>query len=308
MEAWGALSDAAPEPLLELHTSLTMGVTSTPIARGTIGDVDAEAHGWTRLDAAGLSEHYPSFVTAPDTMAIVENGAGVFDLERCLQSSLARATAHGADLRFDHLVREWEASSGGVTVSWAEGEARVRRLVLTAGAWAPELLPGVAIPLQIDRTVQHWVAPIPNAASGDASDHVSWVWDIEDGRSWYGFPLKPGVGRKLGLHYDVGRSTTVAGLDRDVHEADQEALRSILQRSMPSAQGPLLSSSVCMYANTPDREFILDRHPRHPEVCLFAGGSGHAFKFVPVLAEVLADLATDREARFDVDHWRLSRF
>ena len=47
-----------------------------------------------------------------------------------------------------------------------------------------------------------------------------------------------------------------------------------------------------MYSNTPDEHFVIARHPAHPEsVTVACGFSGHGFKFVPVVGEILADLA-----------------
>jgi hypothetical protein len=57
--------------------------------------------------------------------------------------------------------------------------------------------------------------------------------------------------------------------------------------------GAMVRASVCMWTNTPDHHFVLAPHPRHPEVVLAGGCSGHAFKFVPVIGEILADLAID---------------
>jgi sarcosine oxidase len=47
-----------------------------------------------------------------------------------------------------------------------------------------------------------------------------------------------------------------------------------------------------MYSNTPDHHCVVARHPRHDRVTVACGFSGHGFKFVPVVGEVLADLAT----------------
>ncbi len=57
-------------------------------------------------------------------------------------------------------------------------------------------------------------------------------------------------------------------------------------------------ASTCIYTLTPDRHFLIDVHPEHPQVVFAAGFSGHGFKFASVVGEILADLAergrTDR--------------
>ena len=73
-------------------------------------------------------------------------------------------------------------------------------------------------------------------------------------------------------------------------EADVVALA---QQLFPGVTGKIVSSAVCMYTVTPDANFIVDRHPEHPNVVVGAGFSGHGFKFATAIGEYLVDLATD---------------
>src|SRR5262249_60989786 len=69
---------------------------------------------------------------------------------------------------------------------------------------------------------------------------------------------------------------------------------------------PLLETRVCQYEQTPDNDFIIDRHPAAENVWLVGGGSGHGFKHGPALGEMGARLVLrEQEAE---DCWRLSRF
>jgi sarcosine oxidase len=69
---------------------------------------------------------------------------------------------------------------------------------------------------------------------------------------------------------------------------------------------PLIESRVCQYEQTPDSNFIVDRHPRMNNVWLLGGGSGHGFKHGPALGEIAANwILEDGEAD---QRWRLSRF
>jgi SAM-dependent methyltransferase len=65
---------------------------------------------------------------------------------------------------------------------------------------------------------------------------------------------------------------------------------------------------VCIFTNSPDEHFIIDRLPDAPQVSLFAGESGHGYKFASVIGEILADLAIDGETRHDIGFLRLDRF
>ena len=59
---------------------------------------------------------------------------------------------------------------------------------------------------------------------------------------------------------------------------------------MPSALGPELLVKTCLYTLTPDRDFVIDEVPRHPNVAV-AIGAGHAFKFASAIGRTLADWA-----------------
>lgn len=45
-----------------------------------------------------------------------------------------------------------------------------------------------------------------------------------------------------------------------------------------------------------------------PQVVVGGGGSGHGFKFCPVIGEILAELAIDGETRHDIGLFRVDRF
>ena len=80
------------------------------------------------------------------------------------------------------------------------------------------------------------------------------------------------------------------------------------QAHLPDADGPCNRRSVCIYTLTPDRHFILDVHPEHPNVAVAAGFSGHGFKFAPVVGEVMADLVETGRTAHPISRFRLTRF
>ena len=77
---------------------------------------------------------------------------------------------------------------------------------------------------------------------------------------------------------------------------------------MPGAAHQLIGAKSCLYTLTPDHDFVIDRHPAHPNLILCGGFSGHGFKFAPVIGEIAADLALDGGTRHDIDFLSLRRF
>jgi sarcosine oxidase len=85
-------------------------------------------------------------------------------------------------------------------------------------------------------------------------------------------------------------------------------LRNVLDTYFPGASGEVMWTLTCMYTNTPDRHFIIERHPEHERVVYGCGFSGHGFKFASAIGEVLADLATDGTTRHEIGFLSSSRF
>ncbi len=72
--------------------------------------------------------------------------------------------------------------------------------------------------------------------------------------------------------------------------------------------GPTMTLKACMFVNSPDGHFLLDLHPRYPQVSYASACSGHGFKFASVIGEILADLAIHRQTRHGIDLFSHERF
>jgi glycine/D-amino acid oxidase-like deaminating enzyme len=134
-------------------------------------------------------------------------------------------------------------------------------------------------------------------------DHLSGEYE---GRFFYGIP---GSGRR---GFKVADDTRGARFDptdgeRVVSPAALKRVRQYLEFRFPAMKdAPLIETRVCQYEQTPDGNFILDRHPGMENVWLLGGGSGHGFKHGPALGEIMAGMVfgdTKIEKR-----WGLARF
>ena len=245
------------------------------------------------LDARELRRDYP-FVVDDDWVALREEQAGWLAPERCIETHLRMAERAGATLRFGAPVARWEHDGDGVRV----GDERAAHLVLTAGAWMPELLPELAPNLWIERNVLFWFEPL------ERKDELAGlpVWIMEDVtyrehlpayRLFYGFPYDAEHGLKLaGLHW--GDRVDPNDVDREPRGLDEERLRMFIRRRLPIANGERRFAKVCMYTNSPDGHFIIDRDG---PVAFASACSGHGFKFASAIGELLAGMVTkDTEA------------
>ena len=84
-------------------------------------------------------------------------------------------------------------------------------------------------------------------------------------------------------------------------------MRQFLRQRLPGVSGEYQDAATCVYTLTPDRHFLIDRHPDASRVVLAAGFSGHGFKFAPAVGAILADLALEGKTVWPIDLFRLDR-
>ncbi len=126
---------------------------------------------------------------------------------------------------------------------------------------------------------------------------------------FYGFPQYGIPGLKIGLMHHRRQVVDPDAWDRGVIEPEDETvIRAALERYLPDANGPALARRTCMFTNTPDEHFIIDRLPEAPQVVVLSPCSGHGFKFVSVVGEIAADLALDGGTYHDITMFRIDRF
>lgn len=308
-ESWHALEQRCGDRLLTSTGGLMIGPPGAGVFGECPGDAGDPSYPYEVLSGADVESRFPAFRVPDGAIAVFEREAAVLDLDACLRASLEIARSKGAQLHFGEPVLRWSVEPASVVITTDRRQYRARRLALAPGAWTASLTGGLDLPLEVERTIQFWFEPVSLDVGPklDSPACPMWVWEHAPNEQWYGFPRTDGR-IKAGVHITKGRATDADDVRREVEEEERAAMRSLIARFMPDAAGPCADAGVCMYTNTPDRHFVIDRHPACPEVALFTGGSGHAFKFSLVLGELLADLATDEDPRFDVGPFSASRF
>ncbi len=305
-ELWARLERNAATDLVTITGGLMIG----PQSSLTLAGSRASAERWNldheMLDAAEIRRRYPTLTPDPHVVALYEPSAGFVQPEMAVATNLRVAGGAGAELRFQTPVHAWRALGEGVRVTTASETVEAGRLIIAGGAWAPQLLADMGLPLSVERQVQYWFAP----AGGPEPfvRHPLWIWEADDGVQFYGLPAhEPDRGVKTAF-FRMGEPCTPETIDRTVRTEETEVMRSYLARHVPLLNGRLLDARPCMYTNTPDEHFVIAAHPAHPSVAIAAGFSGHGFKFVPLVGEILADLVLDGATRHPIDLFDPARF
>ncbi|MDQ7843805.1 MAG: N-methyl-L-tryptophan oxidase [Armatimonadota bacterium] len=305
-ELWAALQAEDGSRLFLPTGGLMIGPHDGALVQGALASARTHDLDHEVLDSAGLRARYPVFQVRDDAAAVWEPRAGVLFPEAGVLAHLRGALRHGARLRTEERVLAWHPRDGGVEVETDRGVYGGDHLVVTAGPWAAQVLTDLGLPLQVERNVMYWFQPADPALFAPHRLPV-YIYEYRREAFIYGFPRLGDDGVKV-AHHHSGEICTPEDIRRDVSADEVSRMREILAHTLPGLAGELRQAVTCMYTNTPDGHFIIDRHPRHPQVILACGFSGHGFKFAPVVGEILADLAVDGRTRHRIDLFRLDRF
>lgn len=297
-ERWSELEQAGGVQLLLQTGGLMIGPPGGTLVHGA--RASAEVHGIRHemMDASEVRRRWPVMRPRDDMVALLEPRAGMLLPETCVETHLRLAREHGATLRTGVRVSRWTATSSAVRVETADGRSyEAGRLILAAGPWLPDLL-DVPLGLEVERQLFHWFEPGAHGEAFAAARCPITLWEHEPGR-YFATLSDVGDGLKIGIHHE-GERAHPDDVRRGPSASDEAAVRTLLARFLPDANGRLREARACLYTNTPDHHFLLDRHPSWPSVIVASPCSGHGFKFSSVIGEVLADLATSGTSPFDL--------
>jgi sarcosine oxidase len=257
------------------------------------------------LTPAEVMTRWPAWNVAADTEVLYQANTGIVSPAVTVPLLQRLAADRGAVLRGNAAVMEIEPDGDQVKMRLADGDIVIaRHVVIAADAWtAPLLAPlGLSLPLVVTR---EQVTYYDTAAPGMFQEGRFPVWIWMDDPSFYGFPTfgRPGVK----IAQDCGGSP----VDPDTRGFDPDP--AILARTAAFAAeafggllGPAMSTTTCLYTLPPDRDFVVDSLPDHPNIHV-ALGAGHGYKFVAWFGKTLAALAGGRDPGCDLTPFALAR-
>lgn len=313
------LADRAYELWRELETETgrdllhrTGSVHACPPDGDLVADATraCESHGVPHetLDGAAANDRFPGYDLPPDYRVLHQPDGGFLAVERCTVAHAEAALAAGATVRGREAVTDWTETGDGVRVDTERGRYGADELVVTAGPWTRDLLPGLAADAEPVRAVTAWFRPERPSAFDPDRFPVFVLGDGygDDDIGGYGVPRFERPGFKVGL----ARPRPAIDPDDPAVQptrADAERHRRFVERYFPEGAGSTLSLSTCIWTMSRDEHFLLGRPAANDAVTVGAGFSGHGYKFASALGEVLADLAVDGATAHDLTTFALDR-
>lgn len=241
-----------------------------------------------RLSRRKMMERWPQINFEGIDWGLFEPQSGYLLARSSCQQVVDGFIAEGGGYRQAAALEDNLDAGSLKTVALSDGSTlRADRFVFACGPWMGKLFPKtIGANLQSTKQDVFFFGTPPADARFDET-HVP-VWADNRQPFMYGIPGNQGRGFKIA---DDTRGPTFDPTDgeRRISDESLQRARDYLSFRFPAMKNsPLIETRVCQYEQTPDSDFIVDRHPAAENVWLVGGGSGHGFKHGPALGELVA--------------------
>ncbi len=304
LEAFRRYNGRLPRPLF--HETGVLFVSRSPMAPGSFEYecfhmLTRRGHQLERLEATEIRRRFPAW-QGQYVDGYFNAQGGYVESSKFVAALLDEAVAAGVQLMVGEKIARIENEHGRVTgVVSASGQTlRADQVVIATGAWTTDLLPELSGALRsMGQPVFHLRPENPELFRPE----VFPVFGADISRTgYYGFPINQDGVVKIANH-GIGRAMHPESSERQVTPDEERSLRGFLAETFPSlSNAPIVYTRVCVYGDSRDEHFWISRHPDIEGLVVAAGGSGHGFKFGPVIGDLVAD------ALFGVDNQMLKKF
>jgi sarcosine oxidase len=270
---WRELEREADEPLITRTGGLDVG-TIVPRHAAALSSCGVD---FEMLEGAEANRRYPGLTLPPEEEVLFQPDSGVIAAERAWRKVAAAAVAAGADLWEHTEVTELIVRGDRVELVTAGKRIQAETVLVTAGAWAGDLLAPLGIPLDVVPTRE----TVAHFRTGLQEIPVMVAWSDP---AFYSLPTAE-LGIKAGEHIAGPHAHPDQEGAPDAGSVSRLS-RGVAERFSDVDPRPHLVET-CFYTNTADAHFILERHG---PLVVGSPCSGHGFKFAPLIGQRLAGL------------------
>jgi glycine/D-amino acid oxidase-like deaminating enzyme len=272
------------------HRTGVAMLTRQPMAAGgfefeSFHLLEARGHAPERLSGDEISRRFPGWKPGAFVDGFYHVEGGFAESGRVVELLFDKARREGVTFHLGEAVTLLVADG----VRTESGTVhRAGQVVVAAGSWTPGLVPELAPAMKASG---HPVFHLEPAEPALFSAHQFPTFTADVSRSgWYGFPVHPRAGVVKIANHGVGQLLDPVHDARVVTPDDVRRLRAFLADTFPALKdAPITWTRRCLYCDTVDEHLWIDRHPEREGLVVAAGGSGHGFKFAPILGALIAD-------------------
>ncbi|MDP8957331.1 MAG: FAD-dependent oxidoreductase [Actinomycetota bacterium] len=273
---WREIESESGAPLLTILGSLDFGGDLTP----NIHALQQCGASLEVIEPDEATARFPTITLRGERRALFQEDAGIVFADVAVRAFLEAGRRRGVEILEGTAVLEITPGHDKAVIQTERDAFPVRRAVVTAGAWVRPLLAGTRIDVPVVPTRE-------TVAYFAHEDEMSLPILVDRGSPFvYALP-DPGHGIKAGAHH-TGPPTDPNG-NGTVSADIVDLLTDWVGRHYPGAEPRPWEAETCLYTNTANERFILERHGA---VVVGSPCSGHGFKFAPLIGERLAALAS----------------
>lgn len=307
---WLELEAEAKQKLFHPTGGLDLGEPGSPVFEDCMKAMKAEGVDYEVLNANQIRSRFPQFHINDSMIGIYQKDTAVLNAVECVKSMTSLACKRGAVLRENSPVVGLRNQNGIAEISTAAEDYRARTVVISAGAWANSLLShlGLQLPLQA-RKEQYlfFAAREPDIFQpGKMPVFLEYGCGATDIIGMYGFPLLEMNAVKVAAH-QRGPYIDIAQRSFELEVDGAADVEEYVRQRFGDTLGEVVASKTCLYTNTPDQHFVIDKVPGHENIILSSPCSGHGFKFAIMIGKIAADLATEGRSSRSLSLFEISR-
>jgi sarcosine oxidase len=261
-------------------------------------------------DATQARKKLPLFHFSDEETVLYEPTAGFLRPENCINAHLQLAEKQGAQIQMNTQVLNMEEIHNGMRVHTNQGVFEAEQVVLAAGPWIGKVLSEYQQLFTLIRQITFWFA-VDDWQQFVPKNFPVFIRPSRSGnKGIYGFPAIDGEngGIKIASEY-LARSTLLENVEREVHPSEIEEIYQ--QDILPNLRHVLpkcISAATCLFTETPDYGFLIDRHPHIKSLVIASPCSGYGFKFASALGETIAQFTCNQKTSVDLSGFSLQRF
>lgn len=259
-----------------------------------------------KLTTSEAARRYPQINFDGVSWVLLEKQAGYLLARQSCQAVLRSFLKEGGEYRTAQIRPGAVVSGKMESVLFGDGTKMIAdQYVFACGPWLAQLFPSVHSGMIQPTRQEIYFFGVPAGDTRFTDDSLP-VWVDHGERLIYGIPGNEYRGFKIGddTHGPVFDPTRG---ERTPTPEGIRAMRDFLAQRFPALKdAPVVETRVCQYENSPDGNFIIDRHPDAANVWIVGGGSGHGFKHGPALGEYTAALVSEEAQPNPI--FQLSRF
>ncbi len=304
---WRELETESGEQLMQQVNGLDLG--SPHALEGFRTTMQAAGVSFDQLDRDEIVHRFPHFTLPEDTIGYYQPDYGLLAADRCVATLAAQARQHSATIVEHQMVQDIRASRSSVQLRTDKATYGAERLILSAGSWMRPLVRrlNLDLPLTVTKEMDTFYKPSnPSAWTPDRFPLFRHHMPGTAARWGVGFPLFEHAGVKMVLDC-TGPVVDPDDPDRAVDQSRLDRLRAYVASTLPTLGDDIIETETCRYTMTRDEDFIIDRHPAHPQIVIASPCSGQGFKFAVLIGRILADLALRGATEYNIERFRLNR-